>query len=152
MMVDEIRQATLNEIATWTSHDVANEEDAHAVQLTAISVRLSASTVRRLTKTVVDRDPDALAAALGDLRERNVQLAIGQPRPGRPDVASTYHADGPSRSAEVTLDEMKRRLRSGATVCLFDRDQDRVALCEHEERGPIDAREVDDVSTDASCS
>ena len=71
---------------------------------------------------------NGLAAALGDLRQRDAQFAVDERRARLRRVAGARQADDAREAAVAALDQMKARLASGATRRFLAGDEHAVAL------------------------
>ena len=102
-----------HELAPWFPDDVADEQDAHSYSL-LLSAQLSAQTRFPLNAesdsgALRDRDWNRSSAAFGHLRERDVELAVGDVRVSVGGVTCRPEAHRPCKAPEVALDEVKRR-------------------------------------------
>src|SRR5450631_2687657 len=91
----------------------------------------------------IDGDRNRSSSSLGDLRDRDAQLAVGQRGVGFGYVARPSKADRAREAPVAALDEMEARLPPRAARRFFSGDQDAVALADDADRGRIDARQID---------
>src|SRR5438093_8298936 len=83
---------------------------------------------------------DRSSAAIGDLRDRDTQLAVDQRGVRALGVAGAVQAHRTRKPAEAALDQMEGGVASAAPRRLLADDQDRVRLHQHANGGRLDAR------------
>src|SRR5471032_1648837 len=89
-----------------------------------------------------DGDRNGVAAALGDLGDRDPQLAVGKPGACVRRVARAAETDHARKTAVSALHEMKARLGPRPARGLLAGNQQAVAFGDHADGGRIDAGEV----------
>src|ERR1019366_3497954 len=90
----------------------------------------------------IDSNADRPAAPLGDLRDRDTQLAVDQPGARLRHVARGRQADDAGKAAVAALDEMKARFAPRPPRRFLAGNQDAVTLADQAERVGRDPRQV----------
>ena len=103
---------------------------------------MSPMNISRTPYSLRDCDRDPAASPFVDLRNGNPQLAVHERGARARRIARATEADDAREAAVAALDEMKRRIASGAAWSLFSGDQQGIAFGEDVHGLRRDAREI----------